>query len=209
MKKNLERKSGVVVAPDGSIYFFRDPAVTLTNQYGCVPQISIEAVLTSKFTSASAFLYDVVRDDLLTISEPEHEKKSAPFVWNYDKNPPFPLANKYAVSRILKSGPYTHVFWADGTKTSVRRSPDEEDNDYAAFTAALAIKMYGSNSALKRMLKEKVEVQKPKKKSTDLADTNQSGLNSTECTDTCPIDYDAIYWELSAKIDHLENGDAT
>lgn len=106
------------------------------------------------------------------------------------------FVNKFAVTRILKSGPYTHVFWADGTKTSVRRSPDEEDNDYAAFTAALAIKMYGSNSALKRMLKEKVEVQKPKKK-------------STECTDTCPIDYDAIYRELSAKIEHLENGDAT
>lgn len=102
-----------------------------------------------------------------------------------------------SVTRILKSGPYTHVFWSDGTKTSVRRSPDEEDNDYAAFTAALAIKMYGSNSALKRMLKEKVEVQKPKEK------------KSTECTDTCPIDYDAIYRELSAKIEHLENGDAT
>lgn len=96
---------------------------------------------------------------------------------------------RYAVKRILKSGPYTHVFWADGTKTSVRRSPDEEDNDYAAFTAALAIKMYGSNSALKRMLKDKVEVQKPKK-------SKQTG-----CTDTCPIDFEAIERNLKAKND--------
>lgn len=95
--------------------------------------------------------------------------------------------NKYAVSRILKSGPYTHVFWADGTKTSVRRSPDEEDNNYAAFTAALAIKMYGSNSALKRMLKDKTEVQKPKEKKT------------SDCTDTCPIDFEAIDRKLKAQ----------
>lgn len=92
---------------------------------------------------------------------------------------------RYAVNRILKSGPCTHVFWADGTKTTVRRSPDEEDNDYAAFTAALAIKIYGSNSALKKMLKQKVEVQKLKKK-------------STECTDTCPIDFEAIERNLAA-----------
>ena len=91
------------------------------------------------------------------------------------------------VTRILKSGPYTHVFWADGTKTSVRRSPDEEDNNYAAFTAALAIKMYGSNSALKRMLKDKIEVQKPKEKKTQ------------DCTDTCPIDYEAIERTLKAQ----------
>lgn len=97
---------------------------------------------------------------------------------------------RYAVNRILKSGPCTHVFWADGTKTTVRRSPDEPDNDYAAFTAALAIKIYGSNSALKRMLKEKVEVQKLKKK-------------STKCTDTCPIDFEAIDKNLQAEKERL------
>lgn len=91
----------------------------------------------------------------------------------------------FTVSRILKSGPYTHVFWADRTKTSVRRAPDEDDSDYAAFTAALAIKLYGSNSALKRMLREKTEVQQPKKK------------KSTGCTDTCPIDLDRIERELA------------
>lgn len=92
--------------------------------------------------------------------------------------------DEWDVDRILKSGPVTIVFWKDGTKTMVRRAPDEEDNTYAAFTAALAIKLFGSNSALKRMLKEKVEVQKLKKK-------------STECTDTCPIDFEAIERNLA------------
>lgn len=101
-------------------------------------------------------------------------------------NDVFGIKTIYTVLRILKSGPYTHVFWADGTKTSVRRSPDEPDNDYAAFTAALAIKMYGSNSALKKMIRQKVEVQKPKTK------------KSSECTDACQIDYDQIERDLAA-----------
>ena len=69
---------------------------------------------------------------------------------------------KYTAKRILKSGNRMIVFWEDGTKTVVKRAEDEEDNDYAAFTAALGIKLYGSNSALKRVVRS-AEVQKPKK----------------------------------------------
>ena len=68
------------------------------------------------------------------------------------------------VKRILKSGNRTIVFWADGTKTIVKRSEDEPDSDYAAFTAALAIKVYGNNSALKKMIASKLQYQKPKEK---------------------------------------------
>lgn len=66
--------------------------------------------------------------------------------------------------RILRSGDRTIVFWQDGTKTIVKRSEDELDNDYAAFTAAFAIKLFGSNSALKRMIFKKLEYQKAKQK---------------------------------------------
>lgn len=75
-------------------------------------------------------------------------------------------------SRILKSGNRTIVFWDDGTKTIVKRAEDEQDNDYAAFTAALGIKLYGSNSALKRIA-ERTEVQKPKKKQKEAASEEQ------------------------------------
>ena len=64
--------------------------------------------------------------------------------------------------RILKSDTATIVFWTDGTKTVVRRSADEPDNEYTAFTAALAKKVYGSNNAIKKIIKTKTEVQKPK-----------------------------------------------
>lgn len=67
-------------------------------------------------------------------------------------------------SRILKSGNRTIVFWSDGTKTIVKRAEYEPDNDYAAFTAALGIKIFGSNSALRRMIKKSVKVQEKKEK---------------------------------------------
>lgn len=77
--------------------------------------------------------------------------------------------------RIVKSGRATIVFWEDGTKTVVKRSPDELDNDYNAFVAALGIKIFGSNSQLKKIIKEQTVVQKPKKR-------------KEEANEACPID---------------------
>lgn len=59
---------------------------------------------------------------------------------------------KIAPVRIQKNGPATIVFWNDGSKTVVKRGTDEPDSDYAAFTAALGIKIYGSNSKLKKIV---------------------------------------------------------
>ncbi len=69
------------------------------------------------------------------------------------------------VKRILKNGDYMTVLWEDGDKTIVKRAEDEAESDYAAFTAALGIKVYGSNSALKRLVAS-AEVQGKKKKKT-------------------------------------------
>ncbi len=71
-------------------------------------------------------------------------------------------SERFAPNRILKSGNRTIVFWSDGTKTIVKRAEDEPDNDYAAFTAALGIKIFGSNSALRRTIKRKTTVQAKK-----------------------------------------------
>ena len=65
--------------------------------------------------------------------------------------------------RILRHGIATIVFWPDGTKTVVKRNEDEPDNEYAAFTAALAIKVFGSNSKVKREIRCKTETQERKK----------------------------------------------
>ncbi len=70
--------------------------------------------------------------------------------------------DKLVPPKILRSGRATIVFWPDGTKTIVKRAKDEPDNDYAAFTAALGIKIFGSNSALRRTIKRKTTVQTKK-----------------------------------------------
>ena len=54
--------------------------------------------------------------------------------------------------KIRKDGLVTVVFWQDGTATSVRCGSGEQYDDYVAFCAALAKKMFLSNSAVKRML---------------------------------------------------------
>lgn len=71
--------------------------------------------------------------------------------------------NGLTVNRILKSGRATVVFWNDGSKTVVKRGENEPDDAYAAFTAALAIRLYGSNSKLKRLIAAKTVYQKEKK----------------------------------------------
>lgn len=77
-------------------------------------------------------------------------------------------------NRILVSGNATIVFWADNTKTIVRCAEGTEPNTYNAYTAALAIRLYGSNSHLKKLIERKVFFQKPKKATT--ADVQEGGV---------------------------------
>ena len=59
--------------------------------------------------------------------------------------------------KIIVNGPATIVFWEDGTKTVVKCAKGETWDIYNAFTAALAIKVFGNNSKIKKILKIKVE----------------------------------------------------
>ena len=64
--------------------------------------------------------------------------------------------------KIRKDGLVTVVFWQDGTATSVRCGAGEQYDDYVAFCAALAKKLFLSNSMVKRVLKNTpVEVVNP------------------------------------------------
>lgn len=99
--------------------------------------------------------------------------------------------------RIQKNGPAMIVFWRDGTKTIVRRGDGDPDSDYAAFTAALGIKVFGSNSQLKKIV-SMVETQKPKK---------QKEQKATECSDddgVCPFDVEEQTEQKSEALDELQ-----
>lgn len=67
------------------------------------------------------------------------------------------LKYKPEPTRILQSGNRVIVFWDDGRKTIVKRSEDTMNDIYSAFTAALAIKIYGSNSKVHRLIDRKHE----------------------------------------------------
>jgi len=67
------------------------------------------------------------------------------------------LTSTLEPERIVHSGPATIVFWNDKTKTVVKCSKNDIYDEYEAFCAALAIKMFGSNSHLKKMIRDKTE----------------------------------------------------
>lgn len=63
---------------------------------------------------------------------------------------------KIDVKKIIFNGPKTIVFWTDGSKTIVSMSKDEAKFDpEAALCAAYTKKTFGTNSKIKRIIKEK------------------------------------------------------
>ena len=59
----------------------------------------------------------------------------------------------YKPVRIIYNPPATIVFWSDGTKTVVKKRKGERFNEYNAFCAALAKKVFESNSAVNKIVK--------------------------------------------------------
>lgn len=69
----------------------------------------------------------------------------------------------YHPQKIVRSSNVTVVFWKDDTKTIVRCQKEDLDDDYTAFCAALGKKVFGSNSALKKVIQRCLTIQ-PKTK---------------------------------------------
>ena len=67
---------------------------------------------------------------------------------------------KLSVDKIIVNGDATVVFWADGGKTVVKKSADDEYDLHHAFCAALAKRVYGHNSTVKKMIARKTKLQK-------------------------------------------------
>lgn len=74
---------------------------------------------------------------------------------------------KYTPKKIYYNNPVTVVFWEDGTKTTVRLHEGEEYNEYSAFCAALAKKIFGNNSHLTKVVKSGINPKKKSKKATE------------------------------------------
>jgi len=70
-----------------------------------------------------------------------------------------PTKKKYIINvkSIKYSGKYTTVTWNDGTKTRVSCGENEQQSRYSAFCSALAIKIFGTNSQVKKIVETKDE----------------------------------------------------
>lgn len=64
------------------------------------------------------------------------------------------------VDHIFYDDVATVVFWTDGTKTVVKCPEGTPYDEYTAFCAALAKKIYGNNSKLQREIKKKARYSK-------------------------------------------------
>ena len=113
-----------------------------------------------------------------TCEKYEEEKNTKPPMKKEVKKLPEKALPKdiLAVKRIHQSGPVTVVVWEDDTKTVVRRSENTPNDIYAAFCAALAKKVYGNNTRVNKLLKEKVVIPKEKK-----GKKNDGDASNQEC----------------------------
>ena len=80
-------------------------------------------------------------------------------------------ADHLNVDRIIFSPPATIVFWKDGTKTVVKCAKGEPFSEYNGFSAALLKKVFGSNSAVKKLIQRKKQYATPAKTNPDNAQT--------------------------------------
>ena len=58
----------------------------------------------------------------------------------------------YAVKKIIYNPPATIVFWEDGSKTVVKCAQYDEYDPYYGFLAALAKKVYGNPSRVRKIV---------------------------------------------------------
>ena len=73
-------------------------------------------------------------------------------------------ADAFEPKKIIRSGDRTIVFLADGSKTIVKRDPEDADNLHTAYCAALAKKVHGSNSRIKKIISRKLVENKREKR---------------------------------------------
>jgi len=90
-------------------------------------------------TIRTASSYPIVFDDLLDV--PFTEEIFVGYIVPEVKSIAFHEENKTTVVR-----------WSDGTKTVVRCGEGENWSEYSAFVAALAKRMFGSTSAVKKII---------------------------------------------------------
>lgn len=96
---------------------------------------------------------------------------SVTYAFDYHHKLKFPIINHTVnymrfvpgIKKIIRNGPCTIVIWNDGTKTIVRKSKFDREDDYAAVAQAIVKKIYGGTNAFHNLVNKKYEVHVSKK----------------------------------------------
>ena len=72
-----------------------------------------------------------------------------------------PLDSLFEIKKVIQNGNATIVFWADKTKTVVKRKEYDDNDVYAAVAQALAKKIYGSTGIFHKIIDQNYIYQGP------------------------------------------------
>lgn len=125
---------------------------------GCFQPMTINESVSNTTDSLLSALKDSIS---LAKAHPAYNPDKATIVLVPEKtaNPSKPPMPECIMEREKKGGHYTTVKWTDGTYTTVKASEGDncERSAYMAFCAALAKKLYGSNSSVHRVVDRHME----------------------------------------------------
>ena len=88
-------------------------------------------------------------EEQLSIIRPYHDRNE--ILW-WMRSPYSSMGETLNVKKVIFNEPKTIVIWADGSKTIASCGEGDEFDPYAGFCAAVTKKVFGSTSAVKKIL---------------------------------------------------------
>lgn len=92
-----------------------------------------------------------IYDCTIHIDTPDYKN----YVYHVDA-PAYFQDEYFTPKKIIKNNKTTIVIWTDNTKTIVRCGANEVQDEYHAFTAALAKKIFGTNTRIKKIVSKTI-----------------------------------------------------
>ena len=136
---------------DPSEWTIKMPESFATNKTDLSPYLKIDE---EDILEASNIIRKTLEDAEKELEEEQMKEKKEEK--KEEKKADLRYAMTFKPVKIINNGPATIVFWKDGTKTVVMRSKDEVHNPYTAFCAALAKKIFLTNSEVNRIVKKTI-----------------------------------------------------
>lgn len=87
------------------------------------------------------------------------------------------IQEMFKPEKVMQQGKATIFFWKDGTKTVVKLQKGDSGDIYDAFAAAVTKKMFGSRTALKKVMNDMLQVETKKGDSDEAIPTSAGSIS--------------------------------